>query len=404
MIMKTSLVLLSFIASLNLFAQDVIQWRGTDRTGIYKETGLMKSWPADGPKLLWHYEGLGDGHSSVAIAGNKIYLSGLINGDGHLFVFDMDGKLLNKKMYGKEWDISYDGTRGTVTPDNKRLYLISGTGTLICFDEADLQVVWKKSMAGDFGGEPPKYGVNESPLIVGDKIIFTPGGKEHNVVALHKETGNLIWSSRAMGDISSYCCPIYIDDQEVPQIVTITGHHIVGIDASNGNMLWSVPYTNRFFEHPNTPVYGDGMLLCTSSYGVGSVMLRFTKGGRSVEQAWSATELDSRTGHMIKLGGYAYGSGDYGKGSWYCVDWKTGKQLYSDKSIATGAIIAADDMLYCYSEKGEMALVRATPEKFDLVSKFSVTKGTAQHWAHPVIHNGVLYIRHGDALMAYAIR
>ncbi|MDR1730395.1 MAG: PQQ-like beta-propeller repeat protein [Prevotellaceae bacterium] len=380
-----------------------IEWRN-DRTGVYNETGLLKSWPAEGPELLWHFDGLGQGYSSVSTGSNRLYVTGMTDSTGFICVLDMQGKLLNKKEYGKEWHISYQGSRGTVIPDEGRLYFVSGTGTLICFNESDLSVVWKKSMQDDFGGVPPKYGVNESPLIVGDKLIFTPGGKEHNVVALNKRTGSLLWSSKAMGDISSYCNPIYISDRQIPQVVTMTGHHIVGIDISNGSLLWSFPFTNRFFEHPNTPVYGDGMVLCTSSYGVGSVMLRLTDGGKSVEQVWSSADLDSRTGHLLKIGDYAYGSGDYGKGSWYCVDWKTGKQMYRDKSLPAGVTIAGDGMLYCYSEKGDMALVGATPEKFDIVSKFRITLGTEQHWAHPVIYKGVLYVRHGDTLMAYKIK
>lgn len=401
--MKQLTILLLITLSLSLSSQNVIQWRG-DRTGVYKETGLLKSWSNEGPDLLWHFDGLGEGHSSIAVSSEKLYITGMTDSIGYLYVFDLEGNLLNKKEYGVEWNISYNGSRGTITPDDGRLYLISGAGMLICFDEADLNILWQKSMQDDFGGEAPKYGVNESPLIVEDKLIFTAGGKEHNIVALNKKTGELIWSSKAMGDISSYCCPIYIDEQSKPQVVTITGHHVVGIDITNGNMLWSVPFTNRFFEHPNTPVYGDGMLLCTSSYGVGSIMLRFIDGGQNVEQVWSSVELDSRTGHLLKIGDYIYGAGDYGKGSWYCVEWKTGKQLYSDKTISTGAIIAADGMLYCYSEKGDMALVRATPEKFDIISRFKITLGTEQHWAHPVIYQGVFYVRHGDTLMAYKIK
>ena len=383
-------------------AQDV-GWR-YDRTGIYAETGLMKSWPADGPELLWHFDELGQGHSSVSINSGKIYLTGMTDTIGYLYVFDLQGNLLNKREYDEEWTESYPGSRGTVIPDEDRLYLVSGTGTLICFNESDLSVVWQKSMSADFGGEVPRHGVNESPLILDEKLIFTPGGKEHNVVALNKKTGELIWSSKVMGDVSSYCCPIYIDDQQIPQVVTITGHHIVGLDISNGDMLWSVHFTNRFYEHPNTPVYGDGMILCTGSYGVGSVMIRLKDGGKAVEQVWSSVDLDSKSGHIVKIGDYAYGSGDYGKGSWYCVDWKTGEQLYKDRSIATGAIIAAEGMLYCYSEKGDMALVRATPEKFDMISKFPITLGTEQHYAHPVIYKGILYVRHGTSLMAYAIK
>lgn len=400
---RTGILCLLIFTGYVLVAQNNTEWRN-DRTGIYQETGLLKSWPANGPELLWQVDGLGQGYSSVSIDPDKLYVTGMTDGTGYLYVLDQQGNLLNKKAYGPEWNVSYPGSRGTVIPDDGHLYVISGMGSLVCLDASTLNVSWQKSMQTDFGGEPPKYGVNESPLIVGDQLIFTPGGKEYNIVALHKKTGELIWNSKAMGDISSYCNPIYIDDQSIPQVVTMTGHHIVGIDISDGKMLWSFPFTNRFFEHPNTPVYGDGMLLCTSSYGVGSVMLRLKDGGKSVEKVWDSVDLDSRTGHMIKIGNYAYGSGDYKKGSWYCVDWKTGKPLYKDRSIATGVTIAADGMLYCYSEKGEMALVKANPNKFEIVSQFSITLGTEQHWAHPVIYKGVLYVRHGATLMAYKIK
>jgi outer membrane protein assembly factor BamB len=400
--MKKLIVLFLLLPALTVRAQDNIQWRG-DRTGIYKETGLLKSWGDNGPELLWQYDGLGEGHSSVAIAAGKIYITGLIDGKGYLYAFDMSGKLLNKKEYGDEWDTSHSGTRGTVTVDGGKLYLISGVGDLICFDEKNLDVLWQKNYVKDFDGQIPKYGVNESPLIVGGKLIATPGGKKNNVVALDKNNGNMIWSCEAKGDISSYCCPIYLDSQQVPQVVTITGHHVVGVDIANGKTLWSFPFTNRFFEHPNTPVYADNMLLCTSSYGVGSVMLRLTEGGRKAEQVWAAKELDSRTGHMLKLGDYAYGSGDNNT-YWYCVDWKTGQQMYKDKSLGTGAVIAADGMLYCYSDKGEMALVKPNPAKFDIVGRFSVKSGSGPHWAHPAIYRGILYLRHGDSLMAYKVK
>ncbi|MDR2937537.1 MAG: PQQ-binding-like beta-propeller repeat protein [Prevotellaceae bacterium] len=401
---KTAIILFAFLLLGNLLpAQNAVEWRN-DRTGIYTETGLLKAWPAAGPDLLWSYEGLGEGHSSVTVSEDKIYLTGMTEGKGFLFVFDLSGKLLAKKEYAEEWDASYSGTRGSVVPNAGKLYVVSGTGEVVCFNQNDLSLAWKKSYTKDYAGQIPKYGVNESPLIVGEKLILTPGGAEHNIIAVNKNDGKLIWSSAAKGDISSYCSPIFLADQQVPQVVTITGNHVVGIDVANGKMLWSFPFTNRFMEHPNTPVYGgDNLLLCNSSYKVGSVMLRLTNGGRAVEQVWTAPQLDVRTGHMLKLGSYAYGAGDYKKG-WYCVDWKTGKLQYEDRSLPAGAIIAADGMLYCYADNGTLALVRATPEKFDVVSKFSITKGTNQHWAHPVIYKGVLYLRHGNALMAYKIK
>ena len=402
--MKHSLIILFALYSSCVAAQDVIQWRGIDRTGIYQETGLMKSWPANGPELLWHFDKLGEGHSSVAIANNKIYTTGLVDGKGHIFVFDMDGKLLNKKEYGSEWSESYNGARGTITISEGQLYVYSGTGNLTCFDENSLNVIWKKNIVDDFQGTNVMWGVNESPLVVGEKIFITPGGKNNNVVALNKNTGATIWSCAGKGDKSAYCSPLYISDQQVPQIVTITENNILGIDIETGKMLWSFPYNNMRNIHPNTPIYGgDNMMLCVFGYGKGSVMLRLTDGGRSVEKVWENKEFDSKTGSAVKIGNYVYSSGDNHK-YWFCLDWKTGQQKYKDRTLAVGAVIACEGMLYCYSDKGEMALVKAVPEKFDVVSKFQITMGTEQHWAHPVIYNGVLYVRHGDTLMAYKIK
>jgi len=386
-----------------LSAQNTIQWRGENRTGVYNEKGLLKSWAPEGPQLLWHYDGLGEGHSSIAVAGDKIYVTGMTGDIGYLYVFDTTGKLLNKKEYGKEWDKSYNGPRGTVTVSEGKLYIFTGTGYLICMNQNTLNILWKKNIISDFGGQNIRWGVNESPLIVGEKVILSAGGKEHNIVALNKNDGSLIWSSRGEGDLSAYCSPLYIADQQVPQIVTMMESHIIGIDISNGKKLWSYKYENNRKIHPNTPLYADNMLLCTSGYGKGSVMLRLTNGGRSVEKAWESHDLEAKTGGAVKIGNYVYGSGDNNKYR-FCLDWKTGETKYKDNSIAIGVVIANDDMLYCYSEKGEMALVKATPEKFDIVSKFKITLGTDQHWAHPVIYNGVLYVRHGNTLMAYKIK
>jgi len=401
--MKTTFLLASMCIAFSLAAQSTIQWRGENRTGVYNEKGLLKSWSQNGPQLLWHYDGLGEGHSSVAIDANKIYVTGLSDDNGFLYVLDMDGKLLNKKDYGKEWSESYNGPRGTVTVNDGKLYIVSGAGFLICLNQKTLDVIWKKDIQADFGGKNIQWGVSESPLIVNEKVILTPGGKEHNVVALNKNDGSLIWSCAGEGDLSAYCSPLYVGDQQVPQVVTMTANHILGIDISNGKKLWSYEQKNRWAVHANTPVYADNMLLCTSGYGKGSVMLRLINGGRAVEKAWELAEVDSRIGAMVKVGSYVYGSGDNNK-FWFCIDWKTGEVKYKDKAFGIGVVIANEDMLYCYSDRGEMALVRATPEKFDLVSKFPITLGTEQHWAHPVIYQGVLYVRHGNTLMAYKVK
>jgi outer membrane protein assembly factor BamB len=223
------------------------------------------------------------------------------------------------------------------------------------------------------------------------------------VVALNKNTGALIWSCEGEGDLSAYCSPLYIGDQQTPLVVTMTADHILGIDIASGKKLWSFENKNKWSVHANTPIYSDNMILFTSGYGKGSMMFRLKDGGRSIEKVWELADIDNRIGAMVKVGNYVYGSGDANK-FWFCVDWNTGEIKYKDKTLANGVIIAADNMLYCYSDKGEMALVKPTSEKFDMVSQFPITLGTDSHWAHPVLYKGVMYVRHGNTLMAYRIK
>jgi outer membrane protein assembly factor BamB len=265
-------------------------------------------------------------------------------------------------------------------------------------------LVWKKNFLKEANASNIMWGINEAPLIIGDKVIATPGGQQTNMMAFNKKTGALVWSSRGEGDPAAYCSPLYIGDQQVPIIATMTANHIIGINADTGEKLWSHPNTNRTSIHANTPVYGgDGMILFTSGYGRGSTMMRLTNGGRAAEQAWFSAEMDNRIGSMVKVGDYVYGSGDNSR-YWYCANWKTGEIKWKERGLAMGNIIANDGMLYLYTDNGVMLLLKATPEKMDVVGRFSITLGTEQHWAHPVLYKGVMYVRHGNTLMAYKVK
>jgi len=378
------------------------QWRGDNRDGIYDETGLLKEWAADGPELLWFREELGDGYSSPAIANGRIYITGLYADDLVLSVFDLNGRLLIRRAVGKEWNDSYPGARSTVNVNDGKLYIFNSLGHLHCFDEKTLDLIWKKDVLNDFDGKNIRWGMTESPLIVDDKIFITPGGSRYNIVALNKNTGELIWASQGTGEPSTYCSPLFIDGYAVPMIITSAEQHIVGLNANTGELLWSHPQTNRWNIHPNTPLYSDGMIFSTTGYGGGSLMLRLTNEGRAVEQVWT-NNVDNQIGGAVKIDNYIYTTGHNNRG-FYCIDWRTGEIKYRVNQISPSAIITADGMLYVYSQRGEMALVKPNPDRLELVSSFNITLGTNQHWAHPVIHDGVLYIRHGDVLMAYKVK
>ncbi|KKM03073.1 hypothetical protein LCGC14_1778060, partial [marine sediment metagenome] len=257
-----------------------------------------------------------------------------------------------------------------------------------------------------------RYGIAESPLIVEDLVICTPGGDTAMMVALDKKTGQTVWKTKSIGEGSSYCSPILVKRGNRNLIITMTDHSIIGVDAANGEILWQ--YDCKLYQvkpraiNPNTPIYKDGYIYVTSGYDKGGAKLKLSEDGSTVlRQEWKDSTLDCHHGGVVLVDGYIYGTNWRGNpaGNWVCLDWATGNVMYETEWIGKGSITYADGMLYCYEEKqGTVGLVKATPEKFELISSFKVPKGTGEHWAHPVICDGRMYIRHGDALMAYDIR
>lgn len=383
-------------------AQETSQWRGKNRDGIYNETGLLKKWPVGGPKLLWHYDKLGDGHASAAVTKNKVYTSGTSGTDGFVIAFDHKGNTLWKTIFGKEWLESYEGVRTTPLIHNDKLYVMSGYGNVVCINAQSGKIIWNVDLFKDYDGRNIVWGVTENLLIDGDKLICTPGGISANVIALNKNTGKLIWKSKGNGEKSAYCSPALIKLPNRNIIVTMTERNILGIDAANGKLLWKHPQTNQYSVHANTPLYHNGYLYCVSGYGKGGVQLKLSSDGSNIKEVWRNSSLDTRMGGVVLINDNLYGSGDFSR-KWLCLDWKTGKELYSSTMLRNGNLIYADGILYCYDQAGYVALVEPKSDGFNLISKFKVPYGYKQHWSHLVIHNKRLYVRHGTSLMVYSI-
>ena len=406
--MKSKLSILSVILcilfSLNTVAQTKIQWRGPNRNGIYYETDLLKSWPKEGPELLWHYNGLGKGHTSATVTDDMIFTTGETSGIGYIFAFDLKGKPIWKKEYGKEWDESWPGSRTSPAYYQGKLYFLTAYGNALCFDAKTGKKIWNVDLTEKFGARNIRWGLVEAPLIYNKKVIFTPGGKDIMLVALNPQTGSTIWTTKGNGNKSAYCSPLLYEYKEKKYIVTSTSDHIVGFDADSGEFLWEYPQTNKYSIHPNTPLYKDGYILSVTGYGTGSTMLKLSDDGKNVKKVWKNDSLDNQIGGAVWIDDYIIGSGHMNDRSWQCIDAKTGKTLYKTTDIWKGAVIYADGMLYCYSDKGELGLMKISSSGFELVNKFRITLGTDQHWAHPVIKNGILYMRHGNTLMAFDIK
>jgi len=396
-----SMIILGLLVQLN--AQQATSWRGPNRNGVYPDKGLLKEWPSGGPEMIWSFEELGQGHSSAAVSGDFLYVTGMTGGTGHLFKFDLLGGLIFKKPYGPEFTESWYGTRGTPVIAGDRVYLLSGMGKVVCMSASTGEITWSKDISRDFNGRNIQWGVNETPVVDGQIIYITTGGRHNNVVALNRMSGEMIWSSPGVGELSAYCTPLLFEHQGRKILATHTASHLIGLDASTGELLWSHRQPNQYSVHANTPIYHEGELYFFSGYGQGGGKLKLGPDGSTISLQWTDKTIDSRMGGAVLVNGYIYGSGDYNR-EWRCLDWESGKEMYSSTAVGKGVVIYADGMLYCYSDRGELALVTADPSGFKVRGKTRVTLGSEQHWAHPMIHNGILYVRHGNAIMAYKVK
>jgi outer membrane protein assembly factor BamB len=412
--MKTKILTIIFLALLSglMEAQKINEWRPENRTGVSAETGLMKSWPAAGPNLIWSNLELGDGYSQPSFGDNTIYITGLKGADDILYALDMNGKILWQTVMGRAWNESNPQSRATPTVEGNRVYTCSGIGDLACIDGTTGKIIWSYKASELNKGTYGSWGIAESLLIDGDKIYFSPGGPVTMTIALNKATGDVIWRSASLGDKPGYVSPILINYAGKKMIVNASLGHVFGVDASNGEILWKVEHLQRADGRDlikcTTPLYNDGMVYVTGGYNTGGMMVKIGEDGKSAKVLWTDSVLDDHHGGVVLINGYIYGSNwlNNANGNWCCIEWATGKKMWEEHWNCKGSIISAEGMLYIYEEKnGNVGLVKVNPEKFDLVSSFKVNLGNpGPFWAHPVIHNGVLYLRHTNALMAYDIK
>lgn len=396
-------------------AQKISEWREDHRTGVSSEKGLLKSWPADGPTLLWTNTDLMKGNASVSFGTDRIFTTGTKDSLDYLFALDMNGRILWQMVMGRAWNESFPESRATPTVEGDRVYTCSGLGDLACFDATDGRIIWSYKASEANHGVYGKWGIAESLLLDGDKLYFTPGGPETMTIALKKETGEVIWKTVSMNDKPGYVSPVLVDYAGKKMVINVSMGYVFGVDASNGEILWNVHHILPPNFKPGwelikcvTPLFHEGKVYVTGGYNTGGMMVTLAGDGKSAAVAWTDSVLDVHHGGVVLVNGYLYGSNwlNNGDGNWCCLDWNTGKKMWEEHWNCKGSIISAEGKLYIYDEKkGNIGLVRVNPEKFDLVSSFRVTQGVSgPYWAHPVIHDGVLYLRHNNALMAYNIK
>ena len=392
-------------------ADDWPAWRGSQRDGICRETGLLQQWPAEGPKLLWKATGLGEGYSGPAIVGKVLYTMGSFDGKEWIIALDTEagGRLLWQTPIGPiEYDGYCPGARSTPTTDGDRVYGVGASGRLACLDRASGKLLWSKSYVADFGGTVPRWAYAESVLIDGNLLLCTPGGPKATLAALDKATGRTEWAS-TFGDLASYSSIVKASAGGIDQYVAFTADGVVGVDARDGKLLWRYKEPDHSADWGDvnvaTPIWSEGTVFAASNYGVGGGMAKIEKtpDGFRAEQVYFTKDMKNHHGGMILLGGALYGCND--PGILMCLDYRTGKVLWHSRTPGKCSLLCAEGMLYCRSETGPICLVEATPKGFNLKGRFDQPDRSDQKsWPHPVIAHGKLYLRDQDVLLCYDVR
>jgi outer membrane protein assembly factor BamB len=400
---------------LSAAANDWPQWRGPNRNGLSEETGLLKEWPKEGPKLIWQLKDIGEGFSTPAVVGDRLFM--LSNkGMDNEFVQALeikDGKPVWETRLGKvgpNKGPQHPAARSTPTVDGELLYALGSDGDLVCMETATGMPRWQKNLRTDFGGQPGNWAYAESPLIDGDVLVCTPGGKEATLVALNKKSGEVIWKSAVPGgDAAAYASANVVEAAGHKQYVQFLGKGVVGVDAKTGKFLWRYDQTGKGPANIPTPVAHEAYVYSGSggrggAFG-GLVKLKADKDSVTAEQVYYERDLPAAIGGAVLLNGSLYGTTNQGL---LCADFATGKVKWQDKCIGAGALCYADGRLYIHGENGDVALVEATPdayhEKGRITPPDQPKRGINKAWAYPVVANGRLYIRDIGTLWCYDVK
>ncbi len=391
----TAVLLLSLAAS----AADWPQWRGPNRDGISGETGLLAIWPAGGPPVVWKTTGLGEGYSSPAIAKGRAYTQGQRGDQEYVFAFDVKtGKKLWEVPTGRAFNEQRgNGPRGTPTVDGERVYAMAADGTLVCLDAASGKVIWSQNVVEKYGGSVIHWGISESPLIDGNRLIVMPGGPGASIVSLRKLDGSLQW--KAGSDQAGYSSAIVADVAGVRQVLALSGEAALAVVEDTGELLWRYPKIANRTANIATPIYHDGHVFVSTAYGTGCALLKIEP--RTMSEIYFSRDMKNHYSTSVLVGNTLYG---YDNTILTAMDFKTGRVAWKDRSVGKGSVVYADKRLYVLGEDGVMGLVEATPEAYKEVSRFEIPKGRYPTWTPPVISDGRLYLREQDNLTCYDIK
>lgn len=380
------------------------QWRGPERSGISKESGLLKQWPTAGPPLAWQTANLGEGYGSVATSGDRVFVQGLRNRQSIVSALN---RATGQGLWSKNLGVGGNNDRGagprsTPTVDGDRLYVLTEAGDLACMKH-DGTMVWQRNILKDFNGRNISWLLSESPLVDGNLVIVSPGGRGASIVALDKMTGQTVWTTKELHDEAGYASSVVADIQGVRTVITLTSEAGVGVRVSDGKLMWKYRPAANNTANITTPVFFDNKVFYTSAYGTGGALLglRAENGEIRAQEIYFTREMQNHHGGVVLVNGYLYG---FSNSILTCLEFATGKTAWRNRSVGKGSVAYADGHLYVLSEDHVMGLVEATPAAYREKGRFEIKDLGSPSWAHPVVSGGRLFIRNQATLASYDVR
>lgn len=399
----TAAILTATAVASNQTTGDWPQWRGPNRDGKSAETGLMKSWPAGGPRLVWKASGAGIGYSSMSTSEGRLYTVGARGGREYVHAFDVaTGRKLWEFDNGAEFSNDRgNGPRGTPTIDGPRLYVLGASGDLTCLDKVTGNRIWSVNVLRTFGGRNPTWGLSESPLVAGSRVLVNAGGPNASIVALDKTSGRVLW--RTQSDGAGYSSAVLQRVGDVEQAVFFTASRAVGVDVRDGRLLWEYPRVANRVANIATPVVHQNFVFLSSDYGTGAALLRLEPNGNRVtaSEVYFTRAMRNHHSSSVLVGDTLYG---FSSAILTALNFADGAERWKHRSVGKGSLVYADGHLYLFSENGVVGLAEATPEAYREKGRFEIQQGPLPTWAHPIISNGRLYLRDQDNIYAYDVK
>lgn len=380
------------------------QFLGPNRDNKSLETGLARSWPESGPKAAWTASGLGDGYSAVAVADGLVFTMGAIGEEEHLIAVSLSsGEIAWKTRTGnRRGDGQGDGPRGTPAVDGDFVYGLGANGDLVCCEIKAGEVAWRKNILTEYEGDNIGWGISESPLVDGDRLIVSPGGAKGAIVALNKLTGKTEWATIAPERTSAgYASVVPIEVGGVKQYVQFLAKGVMGVRASDGKPLWGNNRASNGTANCSSILFDNNMVFSSSGYGTGGAMIKLA--GTQASLGYFTKEMESHHGGMVLVDGHVYGASD--PGILRCIELSTGKKKWENRSVGKGAITWVDGMLVLRSEGGPVALVECQPNEYKELGRFEPGDRSGRStWPYPVVAAGKLLLRDQEKLTAYEMK